>query len=38
MRRICTAVCTLLVMHVTSLSAQIVVLEGPGPSFNDLTT
>ena len=39
MRRICTAVCTLLVMHVTSLSAQIIVVrEGPGPSFNDLTT
>ena len=37
MRRICTAVCTLLVMHATSLAAQIVVVDR-GPSFNDLTT
>ena len=37
MRRTCTAVCTLLVMHVTALSAQIVVVD-EGPSVNDLST
>lgn len=37
MRRICTAVCTLLVMHVTTVAAQIIIVD-QGPSFNDLTT
>ena len=37
MRRICTVVCALLVMHVTGLSAQIGIID-EGPSFNDLAT
>lgn len=37
MRRICTAVCTLLVIQVTSASAQIIIVD-EGPTFNDLTT
>lgn len=37
MRRICTTVCTLLVMHVTGLAAQIFVVD-EGPSTNDLAT
>lgn len=37
MRRICTTVCTLLVMHVTGLAAQIFVVD-EGPSANDLAT
>lgn len=36
MRRICTVVCALLVMHVTTLAAQIVVIDRP--SFNDAAT
>jgi hypothetical protein len=36
MRRICTVVCTLLVMHVTRLAAQIVIIDRP--SFNDAAT
>lgn len=38
MRRICTAVCTLLVMHVTSASAQIIVVEEGHPTFNEVAT
>lgn len=38
MRRICTVVCTLLVMHVTTLSAQIIVVEEGHPTLNELTT
>ena len=37
MRKTCLAVCTMLVMHVTSAAAQIIVVD-QGPSLNDLTT
>jgi hypothetical protein len=38
MRRICTAVCTLLVIHVTTASAQVVIVEEGHPTFNELAT
>lgn len=37
MRKTCLAVCTMLVIHVTSAAAQIVIVD-QGPSLNDLTT
>lgn len=37
MRKTCLAVCTMLVIHVTSAAAQIIIID-QGPSLNDLTT